>query len=311
LEIFWRAGGNLQPWRVRPFLPSKVHHVISDPKILDTLADIALRAGAAICGTPRDALAVRTKKDGSPVTRADLAANEAIFKGLSEAFPSWPVISEESAPSQAPATSTFTFLVDPLDGTREFVRGSDQFTVNIALLETGIPVAGVIYAPAIGVIYGGTMSVARRASVTEGAIGHWQPVRAASPSNGLRALTSHSHATAETRDFLESHAIESVRSVGSSLKFCLIAEGQADIYPRLGQTMEWDTAAGDAILRAAGGSVTMLDGKPLRYLKRDEDGHPTFENPWFIAAGAFDPFDARWRAISQAPNGKSGRGMPD
>jgi 3'(2'),5'-bisphosphate nucleotidase len=268
------------------------------------MATVAQRAGGAIKAIARDALAVQTKGDGSPVTSADFAANEVICAGLSAAFPSWTTISEETAPASKTDAKSPVFLIDPLDGTREYMRGSDQFTVNIALLEAGIPVAGIIYAPALGVMYGGMVGhSACRANVHADVPGEWQVIRAVAPPGPLRALTSYSHVTRETREFLQDYAIGSTRAVGSSVKFCWIAEGGADIYPRLGRTMQWDTAAGDAILRAAGGRVTALDGKPLTYLTPPAAGCRPYENPWFVAAGAFDPLDPRRRTDGQAAGG--------
>ena len=216
------------------------------------------------------------------------------------------MISEETPQARDAGKSRFAFLVDPLDGTREFLRGSDEYTVNIALLDASVPTFGVVYAPSQGVIFAGTLGVgSRRAAVKDAEILSWEPIRAAKPTDKLRALISHSHLTSQTREFLDGYRIKNIRSVGSSLKFCLIAAGEADFYPRLGPTMEWDTAAGEAVLCAAGGAVLRLDGQPLKYLKRGDDGSGAFENPWFVAAGAFDPYDAHWHAAPGNPQKSS------
>jgi 3'(2'), 5'-bisphosphate nucleotidase len=275
-----------------------------DALLLDELADIAVEAGASISALRQGRVAATAKADGSPVTQADLAANDIIINRLADKYSDIPVLSEETPPADNEAYSEYLFLVDPLDGTREFLSGSNEFTVNIALLDQLAPKAGAIYAPALGVIYVGAAGEgARRATVENSVIGPWRTISAVAPSGDLRAATSRSHLTAETRAFLDGYSIGRVVSIGSSLKFCLVAAGEADIYPRLGRTMEWDTAAGDAILRAAGGSVLTLDGKPLTYNKRDAAGGHVFENPWFVAAGAFDPLDARWRIGSPAATG--------
>jgi 3'(2'), 5'-bisphosphate nucleotidase len=266
-----------------------------DTPMLDEIAAIAIEAGAEILALRDTTIAAQTKPDGSPVTQADLAANDLITQRLHKSFSKIPIVSEET-PADPDSGGRYFFLVDPLDGTREFLRGAREFTVNIALIDQTTPVAGVVYAPALSAIYiGASGHGARRATIEKGVPGAWQPVAATCPSHTLRAVTSRSHLTAETNAFLADYAIDRIVSVGSSLKFCLVASGEADIYPRLGPTMEWDTAAGDAILRAAGGSVLTLDREPLQYKKPDRSGANALRNPWFVAAGAFDPFDARWR----------------
>jgi 3'(2'),5'-bisphosphate nucleotidase len=259
------------------------------------LAAIAYDAGCAILALHGSDLAATAKADGSPLTRADLAANETILKGLAENFPGVPVITEERVPDAGARHARHVFLVDPLDGTKDFLSGNGEFTVNIALLDGSDPVAGVVYAPAMGIIYAGAAGDgARRARVTDGGIGVWQKIVAAAPSGTLRAVTSRSHPSPKTREYLDSLAIADIMPIGSSLKFCLIAAGEADIYPRMGQTMEWDTAAGDAILRAAGGAVLALNGKPLRYNKHNAAGEHDLANPWFVAMGRFSVLDAKW-----------------
>jgi 3'(2'),5'-bisphosphate nucleotidase len=265
------------------------------------LTAIACDAGSAIMALRSNDLAVTAKADGSPLTRADLAANETILKELAENFPGVPVITEERMPDAGTSNARHVFLVDPLDGTRDFLSGNGEYTVNIALLDGSNPIMGVVYAPALGTIYAGAVGEgARRATVENGIIGAWQRIVATAPSGKLRAVTSRSHPSPETQEYLDRLAIADFTLIGSSLKFCSIAAGEADIYPRMGQTMEWDTAAGDAILRAAGGAVLALDGKPLRYNKRNAAGEFDLANPWFVATGRFDVLDPKWCRVRAA-----------
>jgi 3'(2'), 5'-bisphosphate nucleotidase len=222
---------------------------------------------------------VMDKQDGSPVTLADQEAEKLIAERLQALFPDIPMVGEESAASGAiPDISGGTFwLVDPLDGTREFITGSGDFTVNIALLVDFIPVMGIIYAPATNELYFGADGQAfmRLQDKPEQKIS----VRP-TPSDGLTVVASKRHGdTARLEDFLTGKKVAAMVNRGSSLKFCSIASGQADFYPRFGPTCEWDTAAGDAILRAAGGRVTTLDGQPLSYGKTGRK----FLNPEFLA----------------------------
>jgi 3'(2'), 5'-bisphosphate nucleotidase len=212
------------------------------------------------------AAAATAKADGSPLTQADLAAHDAIAAGLAQACPEFPVVSEEdSARAEAPPDGPF-ILVDPLDGTREFLSGNGEFTVNIALIDGGVPVAGVVHAPALGRLWAGALGSGASAR-GPGDVAS-RPIAVRSPVNaGLVAVASRSHRDAQTDAFLAGLAIAGLRSVGSSLKFCLVAEGEADVYPRFGPTMEWDTAAGQAVLEAAGGRVVQPDGTPFRYGK--------------------------------------------
>ncbi len=263
---------------------------------LDALVAIALDAGAAILGIyatlqPGDANA---KGDGSPVTEADTQAEAIILAGLAKVAPQIAVVAEESvAAGRVPETQGQPFfLVDPLDGTKEFISKNGDFTVNIALIEDGVPVLGVVYAPAIGELYTGVIGAeARQAKVADGVVGAWQPIRArTAPADGVKVIASRSHLSDETKAFIDKFQASDFVSAGSSLKFCRVAAAQADLYPRLARTMEWDTAAADAVLRAAGGMVMTLDGKPLRYGKRNQATDADFANPWFVAAGAWDPF---------------------
>lgn len=236
-----------------------------------------------------DEQGVRQKGDGSPVTLADEAAEAVILRMLVDAgVPRSTIVAEEAVSGgDMPDTSGDFYLVDPLDGTKEFVSGSGEFTVNIARVEGGVPVSGVVFVPAKGMLYAGDAAGAWKAAVADGAIGERTPIAAATPGAKLSVVASKSHLTQETKDFVDRYPVESFVSSGSSLKFCRLAEGGADLYPRMGRTMEWDTGAGHAVLLAAGGQVYTLDGAPLAYGKISGD---TFANPHFVAAGAFDPF---------------------
>ena len=251
--------------------------------LLRTIVDAALAAGAEIEAVYGAGCAAEVKSDGSPVTEADRRAEAIILGRLAAAFPDVPVLAEEEASAgRIPELGRRFFLVDPLDGTRGFVERNGEFTVNIALIEDGAPVAGVVYAPDTRALYYG----ARR----EGAFrvldgGSPEAIRArARPSAGLTAIASRSQ-SAETKARLAHLPIAEFVPSSSSLKFCLIAEGTADLYPRFGRTMEWDTGAGQAVLEAAGGRVMALDVQkevgPLRYGKVDQG----FANPHFIAWG--------------------------
>jgi 3'(2'), 5'-bisphosphate nucleotidase len=245
--------------------------------------EIAIRAGRAIMKSRDAAKAPQYKSDGSPVTAADLAADEIIRHDLAQQLPGIAVITEESCPTATAAHADRFVLVDPLDGTREFIKGSTEFTVNIALIAHATPIAGAVYAPAIGLLYvgGKTAHRARLASAdAELHMSAMQPIEVRpSPPDGWHVVVSRSHLDPATREWIARHRIAEHRPAGSSLKFCLVAEGEADVYPRLGPTMEWDTAAGHAVLAAAGGSVMDLDGRPMQY------GKPDFRNGSFIAWG--------------------------
>lgn len=264
-------------------------------ELIEPLVKIALAAGRAILEVyaRADAHGARIKGDGSPVTDADARAEDIILAGLARVSPGIPVVAEEAvAAGRVPETRGLGFyLVDPLDGTKEFLSRNGEFTVNIGLIEHGRPVLGVVYAPAIGELYAGAVDGgARRASVDGGLAGPWQPIRArAAERSAVRVIASRSHLTTETRDFISRFQCEAFVSAGSSLKFCRVACGQADLYPRLARTMEWDTAAADAVLRAAGGRVVTLDGRDLEYGKREQARDADFANPGFIAAGAWNP----------------------
>lgn len=225
---------------------------------------------------------VKSKSDNSPVTEADEAADALISEGLAEAFPQMALVTEEQAASHGQHVSTF-LIVDPLDGTKEFVQRRGDFTVNIAYVEDGVPLRGVVYAPAKGRLF---YTLADGRSVEEAgpvfakdAPGEQRPITVSVPDNrGLMVVASKSHRDQATDDYIARYAVKDMTSAGSSLKFCLVATGEADLYPRLGRTMEWDTAAGDAVLRGAGGKMVRFeDHAPFVYGK---DG---FANPFFIA----------------------------
>ncbi len=244
---------------------------------------IAVRAGEVVMNARVDACRPDYKADGSPVTAADLRADELIRSCLERNLPDLPVISEETCPGASPSEAERFILVDPLDGTKEFIQGRDEFTINIALIHGGSPVAGAVYAPALHRLYmGGTNAYKLDTRASEGTLSfskmHPIEVRVA-PPEGRRAVVSRSHRDAATKAWVERHGITDLRPSGSSLKFCVIAEGEADVYPRLAPTMEWDTAAGHAVLLAAGGTVTDLDGCPLRY------GKLNYRNGDFVAWG--------------------------
>lgn len=251
-------------------------------KLTDVARRLALAAGDAIMAVYRAGeFDLRVKSDASPVTAADEAADTLISAGLRDAFPQVPLITEEQAASHAHRAATF-LIVDPLDGTKEFVQRSPDFTVNIAYVENGVPLRGLVYAPARRRLFY-TLADGRTIEETGG----FDPADAGSlrvlvafcpDPSALRLVASKSHGNGATDAFVARHPVRAVAQAGSSLKFCLVAAGEADLYPRLGPTMEWDTAAGDAVLRGAGGRVLRLDDlTALRY------GKPAWRNPDFVA----------------------------
>jgi 3'(2'), 5'-bisphosphate nucleotidase len=243
------------------------------------LAEEAGRATLAFYGDKGGAAGAREKVDGSPVTLADEAAEAVILPALRALTPGIPVVSEEEvAQGIGPSRVGARFwLVDPLDGTKEFLNGRGEFTVNIALIDDGRPVLGVVVAPALGETYGGTEGEAYLIDAT----GTRKILCRTPPAEGETVVGSRSHGDAAAMDaFLKDRRVAAFRAAGSSLKLCLIARGDADLYPRLGTTMEWDIAAGHAVLAAAGGGVTTVDGAPFVY------GKPDFRNPHFVAHGA-------------------------
>lgn len=249
--------------------------------LIDELADAAREAGEAIITVARRGFEVEAKQDTSPVTEADRAAELVILAALAKAAPGVPVVAEEEvAAGRIPSHEDTYFLVDPLDGTKEFIRGGDDYTVNIGLIEGGAPKLGVVFAPATARLHGGCVGVG--AWLDEG--GGREAIRTRPRGEQTTAVASKSHLNQATIDYLEA-AVGTCGyvSVGSSLKFCIVAEGQADIYPRAAPTSEWDTAAGHAVLLAAGGLVDGPDGTALRYGKR------AFLNRAFVATSGWKP----------------------
>lgn len=251
-------------------------------RLVTVMRRLALEAGDRIIEIYNSPdFEVRTKSDDSPVTAADEAADALISEGLAEAFPQTVLVTEEQAASHGQTASSF-LIVDPLDGTKEFVQRRGDFTVNIAYVEDGVPLRGVVYAPAKGRLFytlADGRSVEEMGAFDKGQIGEQKPISVSIPDNrALMVVASKSHRDAATDDYIGQYAVRDMTSAGSSLKFCLVATGEADLYPRLGRTMEWDTAAGDAVLRGAGGEVVRFDDHtPFTY------GKPGFANPFFIA----------------------------
>jgi 3'(2'), 5'-bisphosphate nucleotidase len=252
------------------------------PSIEKVFRTLALQAGDRIMEIYNaDDFEVKAKSDESPVTEADEAADALISAGIRSAFPDIVLVTEEQAASHGQSASSF-IIVDPLDGTKEFIKRRGDFTVNIALVQDGVPTRGVVYAPAKGRLFyteadgrsveeSGPFDIETKGDVT--------PVSVSEPDNSaLLVVASKSHRDAATDAYIGKYNVEDMKSAGSSLKFCLVATGEADLYPRLGRTMEWDTAAGDAVLRGAGGHVIRFDDHtPFTY------GKPGYENPFFIA----------------------------
>jgi len=248
--------------------------------LMNDLTTVAAQAAAAILQSHREAL--RLKADGSPVTAADEAAEKVICEGLKSLAPGVPIISEEQAASRKAGLpgdrSAAYFLVDPLDGTREFIAGRNEFTVNIALVTAGAPKIGVIAAPAFDVTWRGIVGHgADRTAPGERAF--WAAIHTRPRPRKPVVMVSRSHLDPNTRDYLEALPQKVTETCGSSIKFCRIAEGAADLYPRLGPTHDWDVAAGHAIVAAAGGAVTAPDGSPLIY------GTGDLLIPYFVATG--------------------------
>jgi 3'(2'), 5'-bisphosphate nucleotidase len=251
------------------------------------LAETAWHAGEIILSHYAAGVEARRKEDHSPVTAADEEAETFILARLKALSPNETVIAEEEVSAgHVRAIGARFFLVDPLDGTKEFISRNGEFTVNIAEIENGKPVRGVVYAPAknrlfIGEVGRGAFEIA----TAPGALPDFAAAKPIAvrpiPADGMVAVASRSHRDSKTDEYLAAYPIKDFVSAGSSLKFCLVAAGEADIYPRHGRTMEWDTAAGHAVLAAAGGSVTTLDGRPFTYGKVEEK----FANPFFVARG--------------------------
>ena len=250
--------------------------------LMEALSQPIKQAGETIMEIHARGVVAREKPDGSPVSEADEAAEAILLAALADLAPDIPVISEENAASHAIAAPEQFFLVDPVDGTREFLRtdGNGAFTVNIGLVQNGAPVMGLVLAPALDRAFRGVVGIGA-VEVAGGVIRALQvrPV----PATGPVAVASRSHRDDETNAWLAVNGITETRAAGSSVKFGLLAAGEADVYPRFGQTMEWDTAAGEAVLCAAGGKVLTPDGAPFVY------GKPAYRNGAFIACAGFVP----------------------
>ncbi|MEO1192445.1 MAG: 3'(2'),5'-bisphosphate nucleotidase CysQ [Pseudomonadota bacterium] len=251
-------------------------------KIGLTLRRLVVEAGAATMTHFRsEGLQVDAKADDSPVTAADHAADAVIVAGLEQALPEIAVVTEERAETHGSAPDGPFFLVDPLDGTKEFVSGRGDFTVNIALIEDSVPTMGAVFAPAKQRLFwtaSPSEALQESGAIDAATPGATTPLKVREADNAaLAVVASKSHRDAATDDYIARYQVADFKSAGSSLKFCLIASGEADLYPRLGRTMEWDTAAAHAVLRAAGGQVDAWQGGTLAY------GKPGFENPHFIA----------------------------
>ena len=251
-------------------------------KLNTVMRELALLAGDKIMEIyAADDFDVRAKSDESPVTAADEAADAIISAGLRAAFPDVPLVTEEQSASHSQSVSTF-LIVDPLDGTKEFIKRRGDFTVNIAYVVDGVPVRGIVYAPAKKRLFytqADGQSVEETGAFAKDSIGETEQIAVSRPdNNALLVVASKSHRDQATDDYINQYSVKAMKSAGSSLKFCLVATGEADLYPRLGRTMEWDTAAGHAVLTGAGGQVVRFDDHtPLTY------GKPIFENPFFIA----------------------------
>ncbi len=250
--------------------------------LIPVIRTLAIEAGSKIMQIyDADDFDVKLKSDDSPVTVADEAADAIISDGLRHAFPDMMLVTEEQSESHKAKGDTF-LIVDPLDGTKEFIHRRGDFTVNIALVENGVPTRGVVYAPAKGRMFytlANGQSVEETGDMAPDSPGPVSPIRVSEADNGaLMVVASKSHRDAATDAYINKYRVKDSKSAGSSLKFCLVATGEADIYPRVGRTMEWDTAAGHAVLRGAGGAVVRFDDHtPLVY------GKEGFANPFFIA----------------------------
>lgn len=251
---------------------------MNDAALLELAAGLAMRASAAILEIRARGFAIERKADHSVVTEADRSAEALIVAGLRDACPDIPAIAEEEvAGGRIAAASRAFWLVDPLDGTREFASGSDDFAVNIGLVRDGRVALGVVAVPATGELFGGIVRQGawKRVNGVQTAIHTRVP-----PAEGVTVVASRHHGAGPELDaFLAGRTVAAIRNYGSSLKFCRLAEGIADLYPRFGRTMEWDTGAPQAVLEAAGGSVCTGDGTPLLY------GKPGWENPHFVCSG--------------------------
>lgn len=261
-------------------------------ELLEPVVDISAVAGAEILDVYETAFDVSSKDDDSPLTKADLASHRLILERLRRLTPEVPIISEEGGLPDFDTRRRWQryWLIDPLDGTREFVNRNGEFTVNVALIEGHRPVLGVVHVPVLGRTYTGCEGYGAELRAADGTR---TPIRVAIESaSPVRVVGSRSHRGASLDAFLEKLDDYEMVPMGSSIKLCLVAEGAADVYPRLGPTSEWDTAAAQAVLETAGGTVVKLDGKPLSYNEK-----PDMLNPHFMALG---PMDYDWLGIASA-----------
>ena len=262
--------------------------VSDNEAMLGVFERLALEAGREVMRVFHEGCAVDSKADSSPVTEADRESEKIILAGLRAAYPDIPCVAEEevAAGIATPDLDGAFFLIDPLDGTKEFVNRRTDFTVNIALVRHGVPEVGVVFAPCTGRFFSGRPGKAEALEVdADYRVAGRRPITVRAGGTPLAVVASRSHNTPETDAFIRDLGAAEIVSVGSSLKFCLLAAAEADVYPRFGRTMEWDTAAGDAVLRAAGGMTRTLDGEPLVYGKRNQASDADFANPHFIATG--------------------------
>jgi 3'(2'), 5'-bisphosphate nucleotidase len=258
--------------------------ITTSTDLMETLTAAGIAAAVTILECRQDG-AFRVKADGSPVTPADEAAEAVIRERLKQAAPAWPIVSEEQAVRERPKVGTDYFLVDPLDGTREFIGGRDEYTVNIGVVSGGAPALGIVVAPALGLIWRGSIGRgAERLQFSSGKVGPPQAIHARKrPDDEVIVMVSRSHLDPPTQAYVDALPRSRPIACGSSVKFCRLAEGVADLYPRLGPTRDWDVAAGHAVLVAAGGSVTAPDGGALAY------GTADLLIPAFVAWGAPPP----------------------
>ena len=248
-------------------------------RLLEKLREIAATAGKAIMAVYERDFTVEFKDDNSPLTEADRTSHEIIRDRLATLTPTLPVLSEESSPEEIRDRTDWGcfWLVDPLDGTKEFLKRNDEFTVNIALIKRNRATLGIVLAPALGISYEGALGLG---AWRRSADGLSTPVRVSTARPKPRVVSSRSHPSKSLADYLKTLGPHELKTMGSSLKICLVADGQADIYPRLGPTSEWDTAAAQAILESAGGVMMDLFGRPLRYNTKED-----LLNPHFLAFG--------------------------
>lgn len=265
--------------------PAQSVGVDTAARLLQPLTELVIRAGAAILAVNRVVMKVDDKQDGSPVTEADLAADRIICEGLARIAPEIPSLSEERTHLASPPYRGSFFLIDPLDGTKEYVAGRNEFTVNLALISNGQPLLGVVGAPALGLVWRGLVGRgAERLTVADAAITAVEPIRtrpSPPPGQPWTAAVSRSHGDKRTEAFIAGRPGAVRAELGSAVKFARVAEGAVDIYPRLGPTSEWDVAAGHAVVTAAGGKVTDSRGKELNFGR----GPQNFVVPEFIAWG--------------------------